>query len=519
MKSYLLTGILVFAITTISLSLLSEQVLAQSNMPMSPRQQMSMLNDPSQVQCREGYVMMMRGTDETPVCINPNTSWRLADRGWGNFDMNMMMNNNPQQFQSLTNSMMNNPNTSNLWYDLAFDPNRMQDVADQMTSSMRQNPQMMNPMLNFMMNDPELRQQMIDQMMQNPQMMKTVRGNSTMMGMMMDGQPMMMNQGMMNMMNDPQTRQEIMSMMMNDPQMMQDMMNNNMMRGMMNQGMMMNNNMMNMDQGMMMGRGPMMGGGMGQNMMMNMNNTNMMGPMMNDPELRQQMIDQMMQNPQMMQDMMNNNMMRDMMGMNPMMNNWQMQNQEMMQEIMNQMMNDPEIMQQMNDMMLKNPWHMKGMMNSMMGPMMSDPELRQQMMNNMMTNPQMMQSMIDNQQFLDNLQKDDMKTETNDPNLNSQNTQVSIALGSASPECAQTNECYLPYSVSIKEYSSATWTNDDTTVHTATSGVPSEGPDGIFDSGLISPGKTFTNQFDEEGTFDYYCIAHPWMTGNVVVIE
>ncbi|MGH1569213.1 MAG: cupredoxin domain-containing protein [Nitrosopumilus sp.] len=42
---------------------------------------------------------------------------------------------------------------------------------------------------------------------------------------------------------------------------------------------------------------------------------------------------------------------------------------------------------------------------------------------------------------------------------------------------------------------------------------------GIFDSGLISAGATYTNQFDVEGTFDYYCIAHPWMTGKVVVLE
>ena len=100
-----------------------------------------------------------------------------------------------------------------------------------------------------------------------------------------------------------------------------------------------------------------------------------------------------------------------------------------------------------------------------------------------------------------------------------QSTQVSIARGSASPGCEKTNECYLPHSVSIKTHSSVTWTNDDLSVHTATSGIPSDGPNGIFDSGLISPGKTFTNQFDEEGTFDYYCIAHPWMTGNVVVLE
>jgi len=126
-------------------------------------------------------------------------------------------------------------------------------------------------------------------------------------------------------------------------------------------------------------------------------------------------------------------------------------------------------------------------------------------------------TMMNNQQFLDNQNEDvDEKTETS---ANSQNTQVSIARGSASPGCEKTNECYLPYSVSVKEHSSVTWTNDDIAVHTVTSGIPSDGYNGIFDSGLISPGSTFTNQFDEEGTFDYYCIAHPWMTGNVIVNE
>ena len=432
MKSYLLTaGILFFAITSISLSLISEQVFAQTDMmPMSPRQQMSVLNDPSQVQCREGFVMMMRGTTDNPVCVNPNTSLQLADRGWGNFDVNMMMRNNPQQFQGLANSMLSNPNTSKLWYDAGFNPNTNQNLADQITTSMMQNPQRMNPMVNFMMGDPELRQQMIDTMMQNQEMMQTIRGNNTMMGMMMsmDGQPMMMNQGMRDMMSDPELRQQMIDTMMSDPQMMRDMMNNRPMMNMMNQGMMMGggpmmgsdmmmnnkNMMMGQNQGMMMGKGSMMGKGpgMGQNMMMTMNNTTMMGSMMSDPELRQQMIDQMMQNPQMMRDMMTNNQMRGMMGMNPVMSDWQIQNQQMIRDLMNQMTNDPQIMQQMSDMMLNNPWHMRGMMNNVMGSMMSDPELRQQMIDQMMQNPQMMRNMMNNQDLMNMMENNSIVTDT-----------------------------------------------------------------------------------------------------------
>jgi len=229
------------------------------------------------------------------------------------------------------------------------------------------------------------------------------------------------------------------------------------------------------------------------------------------------------------------------------MNQWHqqmMQNPDAMNQWMGNMMNDPQAMQQMHDMMMSNPQHMNQMMGPMMNNMMNDPDMQQQMMtqmmghqgmmNHMMNNQDMMNmmmgsgmmmdgnmmmgnNMMNNQKYLDNQNDDiDDKTETSS---NSENTQVSIALGSASPGCEETNECYLPYSITISEHSSVTWTNDDTTVHTTTSGNPTDGPNGIFDSGLISAGATYTNQFDEDGTFDYYCIAHPWMTGKVVVLE
>jgi len=242
----------------------------------------------------------------------------------------------------------------------------------------------------------------------------------------------------------------------------------------------------------------------------------------------QGLFDQMMSNnPKMSQHWMGS----DMMNPQQMMNDPQMMNQWM-----NTMMNDPQTMQQMHDMMMSNPQHMNQMMGPMMNTMMNDPQMQQQMMTHMMNDPGMMNymmndqdmmnmmggnmmmgnNMMNNQQFSDNQKDVDEKTETSS---NSQSTQVSIARGSASPGCEETNECYLPYSVTINEHSSVTWTNDDMAVHTVTSGIPSEGHNGLFDSGIISPGSTFTNQFDEEGTFDYYCIAHPWMTGKVVVLE
>jgi len=41
---------------------------------------------------------------------------------------------------------------------------------------------------------------------------------------------------------------------------------------------------------------------------------------------------------------------------------------------------------------------------------------------------------------------------------------------------------------------------------------------GTFDSGPIPPGGDFTFSFDRAGTYEYYCVYHPWMTGEVVVL-
>ena len=54
-------------------------------------------------------------------------------------------------------------------------------------------------------------------------------------------------------------------------------------------------------------------------------------------------------------------------------------------------------------------------------------------------------------------------------------------------------------------------------MHTATSGNPDSGADGAFDSDILSAGDTFEFTFTDVGTYDYYCILHPWMIGTVNV--
>ena len=63
-----------------------------------------------------------------------------------------------------------------------------------------------------------------------------------------------------------------------------------------------------------------------------------------------------------------------------------------------------------------------------------------------------------------------------------------------------------------------TWKNVDSAVHTVTSGIAaSRSYDGVFDSGLFGPGKSFSHTFDQPGEYHYYCIPHLWMVGTVIV--
>lgn len=94
---------------------------------------------------------------------------------------------------------------------------------------------------------------------------------------------------------------------------------------------------------------------------------------------------------------------------------------------------------------------------------------------------------------------------------------VSLPEGSGVPGCDETNECYIPADISISVGETVTWSNDDTAAHTVTSGTPTEGPDGIFDSSIFMAGTTFEYTFDEAGEYPYFCIVHPWMTGSVSV--
>jgi len=92
---------------------------------------------------------------------------------------------------------------------------------------------------------------------------------------------------------------------------------------------------------------------------------------------------------------------------------------------------------------------------------------------------------------------------------------VENAAGSSTPGCEP--DCFIPSTVVITVGGTVTWENTDTAAHTASSGTPAGGPDGVFDSSLIISGGSYSVTLDDEGTYPYFCMVHPWMEGTVIV--
>ena len=94
-------------------------------------------------------------------------------------------------------------------------------------------------------------------------------------------------------------------------------------------------------------------------------------------------------------------------------------------------------------------------------------------------------------------------------------TKVSIPKGAMTQSEGQLY--FEPQEVTIAAGTTIVWTNNDEAAHTVTSGTPSAGLSGEFDSSMVSAGKTFEHKFISAETTEYFCQVHPWMTGKVSV--
>ena len=90
---------------------------------------------------------------------------------------------------------------------------------------------------------------------------------------------------------------------------------------------------------------------------------------------------------------------------------------------------------------------------------------------------------------------------------------ITIASPSTVTDVSIVNLAFEPQVVTITVDSSVRWTNTDIVTHTSTSDT------GVWDSGDLGPGGTFTETFNTLGVYAYHCNIHSQMRGTVVVLR
>ena len=76
------------------------------------------------------------------------------------------------------------------------------------------------------------------------------------------------------------------------------------------------------------------------------------------------------------------------------------------------------------------------------------------------------------------------------------------------------DSAFSPSKIEVKAGTTVTWTNDDAVPHTVTS-TKSDDVDsatsGLFDSGTLQPGESFSYTFKKAGNYPYECTIHASM--------
>ncbi|HEY4696097.1 MAG TPA: cupredoxin family copper-binding protein [Candidatus Hydromicrobium sp.] len=109
------------------------------------------------------------------------------------------------------------------------------------------------------------------------------------------------------------------------------------------------------------------------------------------------------------------------------------------------------------------------------------------------------------------------QTDTGQPAAGTGNGQETVTTQNGNEvQIEMRNSRFSPETVTIKQGTTVTWVNEDLSSHTITSGERNN-ESGIFDSGNISSGGSFSYTFNDKGTFNYFCKLHPGMEGTIEV--
>ena len=72
---------------------------------------------------------------------------------------------------------------------------------------------------------------------------------------------------------------------------------------------------------------------------------------------------------------------------------------------------------------------------------------------------------------------------------------------------------YSPKQVTVAPGTTVMWMNVDTIAHTSTSTT------GLWDSGPVAPGASFSRPFNDVGTVPYFCTIHGMIQSGTVIVQ
>ncbi len=144
---------------------------------LSPRQQWKLFADPDKLTCKDGFVLLQKNNGY-PACVTPSTYLKLIDRNFTKFDFTLILNHH-NMMNSLIENMVSNQNLMSHWHEMMLkNPSMTSKTMSNWISQIKENPKLLENILGPMTNDPTLREKMIEEMKKHSVMENSLKQNT-----------------------------------------------------------------------------------------------------------------------------------------------------------------------------------------------------------------------------------------------------------------------------------------------------------------------------------------------------
>ena len=141
-----------------------------------PRQQWKEMTNIDQLICNEGLLLLQKNNG-APACVSFTAYLKLIDRGYGQFDSSIFAKR-PGMANMIVNYMVTNNELMSHWHEMMQnDQTNMKKTMQHMIELMKKNPDYVENMMGPMMSDGVLREEMIELMKNHPYMEQSMHDN------------------------------------------------------------------------------------------------------------------------------------------------------------------------------------------------------------------------------------------------------------------------------------------------------------------------------------------------------